>query len=262
MRLQVLTVDDEPLARRRLMRLLKDDVDIESVTACASGREALAAVQAKVPDLIFLDVKMPGLDGFGFLGSLDREQLPVIIFVTAFDEYALRAFQVNAFDYLLKPFDQQRFADTLSRAKKRIRSDKGSELSDRLLSLLQDLKPAKEVTPPKNMLGGHLLIKENDRAFFLKTEDIDWVRADGKYVRIQVGKTSYLLRESIGKLEARLGQHRFLRVHRSVIVNIECVKEMLEMFHGEYEIVLRDGTRLPLSRRYRHKLRGLMGNAL
>lgn len=253
--IRTLIVDDEPLARRRLQSLLGKDSEVLVVGSCASGLEALKLAHEQSPDLIFLDVQMPRMDGFEFLRAMKLEKLPQVIFVTAYDAYALQAFEVSALDYLLKPFDDERFRKALLRAKERLFDQSGIDSNDRILSLLETLQP-------KSRSLDRVLIKMGERAFFLRTDEIDWIEAEGKYVRLHAGQRSYLLREGIGELELQLDAEKFLRIHRSTIVNIDRIKEMHPWFHGDYEIILLDGTRLSLSRRYRVRLKGLAGNSL
>ena len=252
-KIRVLIVDDEPLARRRLRRLLARDEDVEVIGDCANGHEAILTINADSPDLIFLDVQMPELDGFAVLDKL--KTAPYVIFVTAYDQYALAAFEVSAVDYLLKPFDRTRFVKALERAKSRLMTEKGSELNTRTLTLLEELKSRTDHAE-------RLLIKSAGRAFFLKVDEIDWIEAEGKYVRLHSGKESYMLRESIGNLEAQLDSRKFLRIHRSTIVNIDRVRELQPWFHHDYRVILRDGTELILSRSGRKKLAEILGNAL
>jgi two-component system LytT family response regulator len=254
-RIRALIVDDEPLARQKLRRLLRRDPDVDIVGDCASGQEAVAAIQAHAPDVVFLDVQMPGMDGFAVLHSLDAGPMPLVIFVTAYDQYALRAFEVHAVDYLLKPFDRDRFEKALQHAKARIRTERGDALTHRTLALLQELKAQSKYLD-------RLVIKAGGRVFFLKCDDIDWVEAEGKYVRLHVGKESYLLREAISHLEAQLDPKRFLRIHRSTIVHIDRIRELQPWFHNEYRVILRDGTQLMLSRDRRKMLGELLGSSL
>ena len=254
-KIRALIVDDEPLARRRIRRLLARDADIGAIADCANGYEAIAAINEHAPDLLFIDVQMPELDGFAMLERLKIEQMPLVIFVTAYNQYALRAFEVSAVDYLLKPFDRQRFDKALQRAKSRLLTDRGGELNQRTLALLEALKAQ------SNHLE-RLLVKAGGRAFFLKTDEIDWIEAEGKYVRLHVARESYLLREGINSLEAQLDPRKFLRIHRSTIVNIDRVRELQPWFHHEYRVVLRDGTQLMLSRSCRKKLAELLGTSL
>jgi two-component system LytT family response regulator len=250
-KIRVLVVDDEPLPRRRILKLLAHDAEVETVGECADGYAAIAAINSHAPDLVFLDVQMPELDGFDVLARIGHARLPLVIFVTGYDQYALRAFEVSAVDYLLKPFDRRRFDTALSRAKSRFASGRDTELTERTLALLEELK-ARESHLER------LMIKSGGRAFFIKTEEIDWIEAEGKYVRLHAGRESYLLREAIGGLETQLDPKRFLRIHRSSIVNIDRVRELQPWFHQDYRVVLRDGTELILSRGCRKKLAELL----
>jgi two-component system LytT family response regulator len=252
---RVLIVDDEPLARRRLTKLLRDDAEVEVIGECANGREAIAAIETKQPDLLFLDVQMPEIDGFAVLGAIDEDKMPLVIFVTAFDKYALRAFEVHAIDYLLKPFDRARFTKAFEQAKRRLQSERGELVTARTLALLEELKAQSKYLE-------RLIIKSGGRVFFIKSDDIDWIEAEGKYVRLHVGKDSHLLREAISSLESRLDPKKFLRIHRSHIVNIERIKELEPWFHNEYRVILRDGTKLMMSRSCRKRLGELLGGEL
>ncbi len=254
-RIRALIIDDEPLARRKIRRMLARDPEVEILGDCANGREAIAAISAQNPDLVFLDVQMPEIDGFDVLESIPPAEMPFVIFVTAYDQYALRAFEVSAVDYLVKPFDRRRFEKALQRAKSRLASERGSDLNQQTLALLEELKA-------RSSHVERLVIKAGGRAFFLKTEEIDWIEAEGKYVRLHVGKESYLLREAIGGMESQLDPKKFPRIHRSTIVNIERVRELQPWFHNEYRVILKDGTELMLSRSCRKRLGELLGSAL
>jgi two-component system LytT family response regulator len=253
MKIRTLIIDDEPLARERLRKLLEDETEIEVIGECSDGREALAAIQEHTPDLIFLDVQMPELDGFSVLAALKSEKLPVVIFVTAHEKFALKAFEVHAVDYLLKPFDRERFQTALAHALNQIKREQTGALTERLSTLLADLKP--EATHPDR-----IVVKADGRITFLKTDDIDWIEAADNYVNLRVGTESHLVRETMASLESRLPSKKFMRISRSTIVNIERIKELQPMFHGEYAVILRNGTRLTLSRSYRDKLQQLLGN--
>ena len=250
-KIRTLIVDDEPLARERIRQLLHKEPDIEILGECADGRDAVAAIDKYKPDLVFLDVQMPELDGFGVLDQLERRGMPAIVFVTAYDQFALRAFEVHALDYLLKPFDSGRFKKALERARERIQRLPADDLSRRISELLADLKPA----PKQNRLA----IKSGGKVLVLKIDDIDWVEAADNYVNLHIGNESHLHRETMAALEARFPAEKFMRISRSTMVNIERIKELQPMFHGEYSVILRNGTRLTLSRGYREKLNQLLG---
>ncbi len=239
--IRTLIVDDEPLARERLRALLEDEPDLELVGECADGHEALAAVRQAEPDLVFLDIQMPELDGFGLVAQLDPAHLPAIIFVTAFDRFALRAFEVHALDYLLKPFDADRFHAAVERARQWIRRNERGELDQRLSALLADLKGTAKGQD-------RIAVKSGNRVVLVRTEDIDWVEAADNYVSLHIGKESHLLRETMNSLETRLPSDRFLRISRSTIVNLDRIKELQPHFHGEHVVILHNGKRLTMTR--------------
>ncbi|MGH7595280.1 MAG: LytR/AlgR family response regulator transcription factor [bacterium] len=251
MKIHTLIVDDEPLARERIRALLADEPDIEMIGECANGHEAVGAIQRDKPDLLFLDVQMPELDGFDVLQMIGAERMPAIIFVTAYDQYALRAFDVHALDYLLKPFDRERFQKALQRARLQIQQAQDGDLTQRLLAFLENLQPERKWLE-------RLVIKSGGRVFFLKVEEIDWIEAAGNYVRLHAGRESHLLRETIKNLETQLDPKKFLRINRSTIVRIDRIKELQSWFNGEYAITLQDGARLTSSRGYREKLDALL----
>jgi two-component system LytT family response regulator len=252
MTIRALIVDDEPLARERLRKLLETEADIQIVGECGDGREAVAAIERDAPDLLFLDVQMPELDGFGVLEALQVEKLPVVIFVTAYSQHALRAFEVHALDYLLKPFDRERFQTALTRARKHLQQAHTGELSTRLTALLTEMQPERRPTE-------RLVIKVGGKVILVKTADIDWIEAADNYVNLHLGNESHLLRETMAAVEARLDPKQFLRISRSTIVNVERIKELQPMFHGDYIVILRNGARLTLSRSHRDRLQQLMG---
>jgi two-component system, LytTR family, response regulator len=254
-KIRTLIVDDEPLARQRLRRLLEADPDIVLVGESGDGQQAVADLRQLRPDLVFLDVQMPMLDGFGVLQALGDTPLPVVIFVTAHDRYALKAFEVHALDYLLKPFDKTRFAAALERAKAQVRQGSALALNERLQELLQTV-PGRRHGPER------LMIKSAGRIYFVRIEDVDWIEAAGNYVRLHVGKEDHLLREPLTALEKKLDPSRFVRIHRSTIVNLERIREIQPAFHGEYVIILQDGTELTVSRSCRDKLGESLGHAL
>jgi two-component system LytT family response regulator len=254
-KIRAVIVDDEPLARRRLTKLLGEDADVEVIAECANGRDAITVIEAEQPDLLFLDVQMPEVDGFAVIEAIDEEKMPLVIFVTAFDKYALRAFEVHAVDYLLKPFDRARFAKAFGQAKRRLKGERGDQVNARTLALLEELRAQAGYLE-------RLIIKSGGRVFFIKSDDIDWIEAEGKYVRLHVGKDSHLLREALSNLESRLDPKKFLRVHRSHIVNLERIRELEPWFHNEYRVILRDGTKLMMSRSCRKRLGDLLGGEL
>jgi two-component system LytT family response regulator len=254
-KIRTLIVDDEPLARQRIRTLLASEPDIEVVGECADGRTALEVLEEHQPELLFLDVQMPLLDGFGVVEAMGADRMPVIVFVTAHDRYALRAFDVHALDYLLKPFDRARFQQTLVRARAAIRRDEKADLSRRLLALLGDIK---EKAKPVQ----RLVVKSSGRVSFVRVEEIDWIEAAGNYLRLHVGTDVHLLRETMARLEAKLDDRRFVRIHRSTIVNIERIREMQPSFHGDYVVVLRTGAELTLSRSYRERVQEVLGGSL
>jgi two-component system LytT family response regulator len=229
-------VDDEPLARSSLKVLLRHDPEIELVSECGSGMEALREIRRKKPELVFLDVQMPECDGFDVLEQLGKDLPPALVFVTAYDQYALRAFEAGALDYLLKPFDNARFGRALERAKERIALGKDA---------------------PRKI--ERLAIKNAGEILFLKIAEIDWIEAADYYVCLHVGARTHLLRRSMNEVEEELEQGVFCRIHRSAIVNLERVKQLEVSEEGGTDVVLSDGTRLRLSRRYRKQLQGRLG---
>lgn len=253
--IRTLIVDDELLARERIKRFLALERDLELVGECAAGHEAVAAIQTLKPDLVFLDIQIPELDGFGVLKSLGVEEMPAVIFVTAYDRYALQAFDVNALDYLLKPYNRERFRKAVERARAQLSNGARGELDERLLSLLENFK----TESPRHL--ERLMIKSSGRVFFLRTEELDWIEAEGNYLRLHVGRESHLLRETMNRLASKLDPEKFLRIHRSTLVNIERIKELQPLFSGDYVVILRDGKQLTLSRSYRDKLLELFENS-
>jgi len=255
MSIRALIADDEPLAREHIRDLLAQEPEIELVGECADGKQTVTAIESNRPDLLFLDIEMPELDGFGVLREVGPERMPFVIFVTAYDKYALQAFDAHALDYLLKPFDRERFQRALQHARSRIKQERTGELSTRLLALL------KEVNPDHKYLD-RLVIKSRGRVIFLRTDELMWAEAAGNYVELHVGKEAHLLREPLSSFEEKLDPKKFLRIHRSCIVNVEFIKELQPGFGGEYIVVMRDGHQLTLSRGYRDKLQFLLGKAV
>ncbi len=251
MSIRAVIVDDEPLARERIRSLVGQEPDLELVGEAGYGQAAVELVRREKPDLVFLDVQMPGLDGFGVLQALGDEVPPAVIFVTAYDQYALQAFDVHALDYLLKPFNSRRFKKAVLRARTELTREHPPEVNERLLSLLEGLRSGRR--PPER-----IVLKSAGRVSFLKVDEVDWVEAEGNYVRLHVGAHSHLLRETMKNIEGRLDPDRFIRIHRSTIVNTDRIKELHPLFHGEYAVILRDGTRLTASRGPDNKLRRLL----
>lgn len=251
-KIRTLVVDDEPIARERIMSLLQHEDDVEVIGECSDGVQAVSVIQQQSPDLVFLDVQMPGTDGFGVIENIGADRMPTVVFVTAYDEYALRAFEVHALDYLLKPFGKDRFQETLKHARAHLERRRAGDLGRRLLALVHDLKPEQQRLD-------RLVVKSGGRVFFLRTDEIDWIEAAGNYVRLHLGEESHLFRETMNGMEGRLDGRRFVRIHRSKIVNTERIKEMQPWFNGEYVVILRNGTRLTLSRGYREKLQEQLG---
>ncbi len=246
-KIRTVIVDDEDLARDRMQTLLAEQPDIEIVGLCSDGTSAIETIERERPDLVFLDVQMPGMDGFEVVENLDPSRMPAIVFVTAYDGHALRAFEINALDFLLKPFDQTRFEKALERARGQVNRDRSSLIDARLVSLLEGLHEERKYPE-------RLIVKSGGRVFFVRTEDIDWVEASGNYVKIHAKGEAHLIRESMKNMEAKLDAKTFVRIHRSAIVNIDRIKELEPWFHGEYVVIMRDGTRLTASRVFSDRL--------
>lgn len=263
---RALIVDDEPLARQRIRLLARDEPELEIVGECASGIDALAALQRDQPDLIFLDVQMPGMDGFQLLQQLPPDRLPVVIFTTAFDQHAVRAFEAHALDYLLKPFKAERFRAAVARAREHLTNQKAGVAARGLLALLgtgaptppmpatpanPTPNPASAPPPTSTPAAPHLTrltVRTDDKVIVLKTADIDSIESAGNYVAVYVGKESHILRDTLSALETQLDPERFLRISRSAIVNLDRIRELQPMFKGEHVVVLHNGRRLPMTR--------------
>jgi two-component system LytT family response regulator len=253
--IRALIVDDEPPARERIRALLAEEPDISVAGECESGLAAVESIRNLDPDLVFLDVQMPGLDGFGVLDALGGEALPVLVFVTAYDAYAVRAFEVHALDYLLKPFDRERFQATLDRARAALADRAPATRSGGLAAPITEADPGR--TPLRRLLA-----KRDGRLVVLKAVEIDWIESSANYASLHVGKESYLVRETMQSLEGRLDPAQFLRIHRSTIVNLDRVQQIEPYFHGDYIVRLSDGQRLTLSRTYRDRLQKHFGRGL
>jgi two-component system LytT family response regulator len=255
MKIRTLIVDDEPLGRERIRALLAGDSEIEIAGECADGKRAIGAIEQMRPDLVFLDVQMPEVDGFGVVEAVAGETMPAIIFVTAYDRYAVQAFEVHALDYLLKSFDRERFQAALQRAKEEIRRSRAGVINERLAGLLEDLQAKRKYLT-------RLVVKTAGRIVFLRVEEIDWVEAADNYVKVHAGRETYLIRETLQSLAGRLDPAKFLRIHRSTVVNLDRISELRPIFHGDYQVKLTDGTELTLSRNYREKLLEPLGQFL
>ncbi len=245
--IKALIVDDEPLARKRIKQLLNDEAVIEIVGECTDGLQAVNAIRDRQPDLVFLDVEMPGASGIQVLEKLGSGVLPAVIFVTAYDEFTVKAFDFHAVDYLLKPYAEDRFREAVARARKQINQKNRENFTLRFADLLDSLKLE------RNYLQ-RLLVDSNNRLIALSVDEIDWIETYGNYVKIHRGGKSFLLRETLGNLAGKLDPQKFARIHRSAIVNLDRVKEFQPMFGGQYAVILRDGTELTLSRNYRQEV--------
>jgi two-component system LytT family response regulator len=250
MSIRTVIVDDEPLSRDRMLALLAEEPDIEVIAQCDDGEAAIATIARTNPDLVFLDVQMPEKNGFEVLQEVP--QAPAVIFVTAYDQYALQAFEVHALDFLLKPFDRKRLRNAVERAREQILRQRTGELRERLAALLDDLKGNED------RYVDRLVVKADGRVFFIKVDEVDWVEAAANYVRLHTRSGSHLIRETMTTIEARLDPKKFLRIHRSAIVRIDAIQELQPLFHGDYAVLLRSGKRLAASRGYRDRLNHLL----
>jgi two-component system LytT family response regulator len=255
MTLRVLIVDDEPLARRRLRRLLRGVSDVDVVGECGDGRAAVSAILRLEPEVILLDVQMPEMDGFEVLRKIRTARLPEVIFVTAFDRYALRAFEVHALDYLLKPVDAERLAGAIAWARARVAERRGETIDARVLALLDDLSESRRFLT-------RMPVKVAGKFIVIDLADVDWISAADNYVTLHAGGEEYLARDTMDRLERELDPDRFVRIHRSAIVQVDRIKELLPDFHGDFTVVLRNGTRVTLSRTYRAKVEQVLGREL
>lgn len=255
MTFKILIVDDEPLARRRIRYLLKKEENIETIEEARNGLEAVKSIKENFPDIIFLDVQMPVMDGFGVIEEIGIDKMPHIIFVTAFDKYALQAFEVNAVDYLLKPFNKTRFKKSLSKAVEYINSKKSDDFKSNLNLLIQDIRH-------KYKYPDRLIIKSADSYTFLKSEEIDWIESAGNYLTIHSGKENHILRDTMNNFELKLDNKRFLRIHRQTIVNIDRIKGIQYRYNGKYTVLLKNGIKLSLGQKYNDKFKKYFKDAL
>ena len=248
--IKTVVVDDEPIARARVISLLRDEPDIDVVGEYGDGRQALEAIERTHPDLVFLDIQMAELSGLDLARQLGQRP-PVIVFVTAHDDYALGAFEVHALDYLLKPFGADRFKAAVSHARQQLARQRASDVGGTSGRVPEHAR----MDPPRD----RLVVRSSGRIYFVPTADIDWCEAAGNYVRLHVGARTHFIRETMARLQEMLDPARFVRIHRSTIVNVDRIQELHSSFNGEYLVLLRDGTRLTLSRGYRDHLHARLG---
>ena len=253
MSIRVLLSDDEALARERLRSLLEEEPDLEIVAECGDGKTTIATIEREKPDLVFLDIQMPEIDGFGVVQEL-HDVMPLTIFVTAYDKYAMKAFEVHALDYLLKPVGKERLSEAVARARGQLKQPPDGGFQRRVLEMLGDLE-ARQQTPKR------IIIKSDGEIVCLKPSEIDWAESAGNYVCLHVGGATHILRETITALESRLGPGQFMRVHRSTLVNVDRIKTLKPSLYGDYSILLRDGTKLTLSRGFRENVLKRLGTA-
>lgn len=253
--LRVMLIDDEPLAIQKLRHFLRSEEAIEIVDECSNGQDALVSIREHHPDLILLDIQMPEMDGFAMLRELSDDDMPRVIFVTAYDEFALQAFEVHALDYLLKPFDRTRFSEALEHARDVLMQKPASDMHAELRSLLDTVSQS-------SMAAGRLMIRSEGRVIFVKTDDIDWLEAAGNYIKLHCGAETHMLRETMNGIMSQLDPSKFLRIHRATIVNIDRIKEMHPWFNGEYKIFLTTNAQLIMSRGCHEQFIKLFGKPL
>ncbi len=253
--IRAVIADDERLARKKLSILLASEPKVEVVAECSDGRQAVVAIRSFRPDMLLLDIQMPDLNGFEVLSEIPPDEMPQVIFTSAYDQYAIRAFEAHALDYLLKPFDQDRLHAAIERGRAEIQKCKDQDLTNRVLELLSAVQSGKRPVPE---FDERLAIRTNGRVVFLNLEEIQWIEAAANYVRLNTGKDSYLFRETISRILERLNPSHFVRIHRSVIVNVTRIKELIHVNSGEYVVVLHSGKELSCSRSYRANLQPLI----
>jgi two-component system LytT family response regulator len=265
-KIRVLVVDDEPLARDGVIAMLKDDPEIEVIGTCADGQSALQAIRTQRPELVFLDVQMPKRDGLAVLAELKPEERPAVIFVTAYDQYAIQAFEIHAMDYLLKPFRDARFAAALARAKTGIRQAREGDVGRRLEQLLEHMRAtlgqrperAAEAEPASGEVADRVVLKSGSDLHFVRTGDIVWVESQADFIKVHTTGTAQLVRETLQSFEQRVPPDRFLRIHRSSLVNVDHVKKVTPALYGDYTVLMSDNTVLRMSRKNRAKLKQLI----
>ena len=253
--LRVIIADDERLARKKLHILLESEPEVQVVAECEDGRQTISAIHAHLPDLLLLDIQMPDLDGFQVLNEVPSGEMPVVIFTSAYDQYAIRAFEAHALDYLLKPFDQERLHHSIERACSEVRKSGDREITHRIMDLLSRVRSETRSGPEPE---GRLVIRAKGRVIFLNLDEIDWVEAAANYVRLNVGKESYFFRETISRIAERLNPDLFIRIHRSTIVNVRKIKELIPVNSGEYIVILKTGKELSCSRGHRAGLQSVI----
>jgi two-component system LytT family response regulator len=253
--LRVIIADDERLARKKLHILLESEPEVQVVAECEDGRQTISAIHAHLPDLLLLDIQMPDLDGFQVLNEVPSGEMPVVIFTSAYDQYAIRAFEAHALDYLLKPFDQERLHLSIERACSEVRKSGDREITHRIMDLLSRVRSETRSGPEPE---GRLVIRAKGRVIFLNLDEIDWVEAAANYVRLNVGKESYFFRETISRIAERLNPDLFIRIHRSTIVNVRKIKELIPVNSGEYIVILKTGKELSCSRGHRAGLQSVI----
>lgn len=260
--LRAAIVDDEPAARRGVRLLLGNEPDISVIGEAADGESAVELIRRERPDIVFLDVQMPGADGFEVLRRIGPGTVPAVVFVTAYDEHALRAFDVHAVDYLLKPYEDARFRDAVTRARSEVQRSAERTLNERLERLLEyyEKQQTADLPPASGGYANRILVKSSGEIFFLKPEEIDWIEAEGDYMKFHVAGKAHLMRETMSRLEARLDPKRFVRIHRSTIVNLDRVRKLSPSFIGEYTVILHDGVKLKLSRSYQNRFQEQLRN--
>jgi two-component system, LytTR family, response regulator len=254
-RLRVLIVDDEAPARRRLVDLLRKDTDVETIMEADNGVSAVSAIEKERPDIVFLDVQMPEIDGFGVIDAVGADSMPLTIFVTAYDRFAVKAFEADAVDYLLKPFGTKRYEQAIARAKARLTQTDANAIGPNVLNLV-----TRRMAPGE--IWDWIVIKTGGVTRFVTASDIDWIEAAGIYVNLHVQGKEFVYRTSLGAVTKRLDPFRFVRIHRSSVVNLKSVAQLEPMSHGEFEVLLKDGTRLALSRHYRADVEKRLGQSL
>ena len=259
---KILIVDDEPLARDTIRLLIEDRMDCDVIGECANGEEAVSAIIDLKPDVVFLDIQMPGMTGFDVIETIGPEKMPKVVFATAYDEYALRAFDAQAVDYLLKPFDDDRFDTALTKALRQVEKNRLGTLNENLAALLEYQKSLDTSKLPAagSEIVERIMVKERDSVFFVKTEDIDYITAAGDYVTLHVAGKSHLIRDTMTRMDSKLDPNLFARIHRSTIVNVDRIKELRPYFHGDYIVYLKGGKELRLSRRYWDRLEAVIGS--